>query len=132
MMVYSIVKTALETALKTYADSATVPVAWENRKFPKDDIYFRASLLPAEPGNLGLGDADNQDHQGIFQVDVVVQKSTQTSVVQPLVTGVVTAFAKNTDLGNGVRVVKSWPTGSVELNESRYIIPVSVHYRALL
>jgi hypothetical protein len=124
----------LQAALNTALALAfpTTPIAWENVDYAPtiEVLYFQATLLPAEPSVLSLGEAPWQERKGIFQISVFSAAGIGWGVPKGKAAEIVAAFKPRTAfIANGLRVIceKAWP-GPALADNGWYHIPVSIRY----
>lgn len=133
-MTQAIVRRALETALKAYADGASIPVAWENVEFaqPASGIYLRAFLLPLDVLSADIGRV-NRRYEGILQVNIYGQTGTGAGAVEAIVSALSSAFDPAVPLtaaGLTVWVLEPLSPGPTLGERDRFVVPCSVRYAA--
>ena len=135
MAAYSDIQAALETKLSAFATLNSYSVAWPNVKFePASEPYLAAFNLPAETTTVGLENTSSNDYQGIYQIDVRCKKGKGGNESRTIVDAVLGEFSKgSTQTVNTTKVViqQSWASGSFDIDDSWFVVPVSVKYRAL-
>lgn len=132
-MTQALVRQALETALKTYADGASLPVAWENVDFtPSATAHLRAFVLPAGTESPDLQRA-GRTWTGIFQVTIVTPHGAGPGAAEALVTALSAVFDPSAPLtAGGLRVYLLQPLSAAPgiQERDRWAVPCSVPYRA--
>lgn len=98
------------------------------------EIYLRASLLPAAPGFVPVGKGEEQ-YRGIFQVSVVGLAASNEGEI-PLTTiagAVVLQFASGTRLftegGRKIKISQTPRVAALITDSVRPVLPVSIEYR---
>jgi hypothetical protein len=129
-MNYNTILSALETKLNAFATTEGYTVAWPDVSSAPSGAYLEGFLLPAETGFGGLAAGSFEDHQGIYQINVVTPKGGGTADERAMVDNVLTEFSKASKAGD-VLIEKSWPSGAFEREDAYRVIPVSVRYRYL-
>jgi len=132
-MTQAIVRRALESALKAYADAQSITVAWENIEFTQPDtVYLRAFVLPAETTSADIGRV-NRRFSGVFQVSIVSPTGTGPAATETIAAGLSAAFPPATPLGAGgvtVWITEPLSQGPAIQDRDRYVIPCSLPYAA--
>lgn len=132
-MTQALVRRALETALKTYADAQSLSVAWENVEFSQPEgAYLRANMLPAETQSADIGRI-NRRYSGVFQVAVVFPTGTGPGAAEAIVAGIASAFSPATPLtagGLSVWITQPLSQGPALPERDRFVIPCSLPYAA--
>ena len=131
MGAYSDIIGAIETKLAAFATANTYPMAWPGVGFtPTDEPYLMGSFIPAETNDVGLAAGSANSYSGIYQVDVRIPKGTGTAVSRTMVDNLLTEFSRGS-IYSGVITEKSWASGSFDVDESWYSVPVSIRYRSI-
>ena len=127
----SLIRRALETALKTYADGQSIDVAWENVEFTiPDDLYLRSFVLPARTSSGDLGRV-NRRHEGIYQVSIVALTGDGPGAAETVVAGLSAAFDPATPLtagGLNVWITDPLSRSAPIIERDRFVIPCSMPY----
>lgn len=125
------VRKMLETRLKTWADTQSLPVAWENHPYdPPDTMYLKAFILPNHTGSQDLL-GDHRLYSGVFQVTVVGQRDTGPNAAEAVAALLDAEYPVNltlTDSGTVLRIISPMSIGPADQSE-RYALPVSCSYR---
>lgn len=133
-MSQALVRRALETALNTWATSASVSVAWENVEFSPapGTAYVRAFMLPAET-QQGFVAGNHRQYLGVFQVTLCMPEGTGPAAADALVSSLDAAFTTTAPLtagGVSVWIIKPMSPGPKLPEPGLYAIPVSCTYTA--
>lgn len=115
--------------------SGYIPVAWPGIEFRLGNYssYVRPRLLPARSAASGLGTAANNDHTGIYQVDVFWTENKGESLAFARAGEIALHFKRGTRLAdNGYVVsVNDPPSLSPSLTANGFVqVPVSIPYWA--
>lgn len=123
---------AFNGSLSTFATQKSISVAWENTPFTPTPgtPYLMAFLLPAQTVAAALGSDALNRHRGVFQVNVVYPVDNSWGTCAAMADDVRKHFKRGTTLSNGTIVIESSYTSSGMRDGGRYVIPVSVNYRA--
>jgi hypothetical protein len=125
-----IIRAALETKLKAWADSQTpkVPIAFENVSFTKPTGPFvECFLIPNESYNPEMSQTRTTMY-GLFQVNCWAPQGTGMGGVETLANGVISAFPPMPK--TGPVFIEGKPYSRSPLPEEGWVIvPVLVKYR---
>ena len=126
---------SIRAALATQLNTLGIPTAWENSNFtpPTGQVYLTEALLPNETLSIGVSSASSDDFGGIYQVLVNAPAGRGKGAAVAAAEQVVGAFAKGASLtysGVTVRVLRSSQNPAI-IDGERYVIPVSINYRAI-
>lgn len=128
-----LIRKAFETRLKTWADTNSLQVAWENVEFDPttDQTYVQPIILPAPTKDLFL-DQSGRDYRGIFQVNLSMPLGTGPGAATALVDSLDAAFSGSFTQGS-IRVTRlspMCPAPPLPVAD-RYVVPVSAAYRVV-
>jgi|TARA_B100000963_G_scaffold350943_1_gene361857 hypothetical protein len=125
--IFNDVQAALDTKLATVTGTN---VAFPNVPYTPQagTSYLRASFLPAETTQAGLGANGKDETNGIYQIDVVVPRG---SGRPQLIDTVADLFKRGTVSSyNSVNVrVRSVSMSPAILDEEWYFVPISVNFQ---
>ena len=126
---------SIRAALATQLNTLGIPTAWENSNFtpPTGQVYLTEALLPNETLSIGVSSASSDDFGGIYQVLVNAPAGRGKGAAVAVAEQVVGAFVKGASLtysGVTVRVLRSSQNPAI-IDGERYVIPVSINYRAI-
>ncbi len=128
-----IIRAAFETRLTPWAATRGLPVAWENVSFTEPvGVYLRAFLLPGRTRSQDL-QRRHKHFMGIYQVSISANINTGSKAAAGLVRELGELFKPETPLvQNGITVFVVDPpyAGPGQNDLDRYVVPVSVEYRA--
>jgi hypothetical protein len=120
---------------KHLSEMAGLPdVAWENKDYEptQGTSYLRPTILPAETFQASLGTNGQDEHTGIYQVDVMVEAGKGKKAGYALADLVADQFARGTDLVySGVTVTirqTSRQTGATD--NGWFVVPVEIDYQS--
>ncbi|TBL40750.1 hypothetical protein EYZ01_05305 [Hafnia alvei] len=122
-----------ETKLAVVASALNLKIAMENIVFePDKNIYLRSHILPASTDVIDLA-GTMKVYKGVFQVDIVAPAGTGKTKAGNIADSIIEAFPNNLELSE--REFTVWIDGEPNrmraLSDStRYLIPVSIDYRA--
>lgn len=132
-MTQALVRAALETALDTWADAQSIPVAWENVDFdPPASIYIRANILPAQTQSLDLL-GKHRGYRGIFQVTLCMPRGVGPGASDALVADLDETFPRAAVFtAGGVRtqIVTPMSASTPIPDDDALLVPVSCQYLA--
>lgn len=127
---------ALDTRLNLLSTANSVPVAWENKLFTPANgaVYMRQTLLPNSAEGLTVSNSSDDEHLGIYQVDVMSPIEGGKAVAINLADDIADQFKRGTILTyNGVNVVvRNVSRNGGRRDGSWFIIAVSVSYRSIV
>lgn len=126
---------AIRAALATQLNTIGIPTAWENSNFKPTagQVYLSEALLPNETLSVGVSSASSDNFGGIYQVLVYAPAGGGKGAAVAAAEQVVGAFPKGASLtysGVVVRVLRASQNPAL-IDGDRYVIPVSINYRAL-
>lgn len=124
----------IRAALATRLNTLGLPTAWENSNFKPTagQVYVAEALLPNETLSVGVSSTSADNFGGIYQVLVYAPAGATKGAAVAVAEQVVGAFPKGASLtysGVTVRVLRVSQAPSL-MSGDRYVIPVSVTYRA--
>lgn len=126
----AVIAAALETRLKTLADSLGVLVAWEGREFLKPEgMWFEAFLLPNETMNYELS-GTRKTYLGLFQVNCWAPTGRGLGPLRALAQSVIDEFQLVPKTGSVS--IEATPTADrpIESDPSGWVaVPVLIKYR---
>ena len=126
---------SIRAALATRLNTLGLPTAWENSNFtpPVGQVYVAESLLPNETLSVGVSSTSSDNFGGIYQVLVYAPSGMGKGAAVAAAEQVIGAFTKGTLLAyNGVTVCILRASQNPPIySGDRYVIPVSINYRAL-
>lgn len=125
------VRTALEGHLQLWlgAQEQALLCAWENHPFetPSVDVtYLRAYLMPGNRSGLSL--CEDQE-AGVFQVSIFTEKDVGTARAEAIGNAICDHFKPGQYTGFQV-LSPPYFTRGMNTDDSRYLLPVSIFYRA--
>lgn len=128
------IRSLLETRLKSWADSKSLPVAFENVQFTDTSgTYLRAFMLPATTRSQSVS-GDHRQYTGIFQINIVGLTGTGAGAMHTIADGLSALFPMNLRLTDGtgftVQIITPVSEAAGILAEGMFTIPVSFQYRA--
>jgi len=130
------VKTILESRLSSWAAARTpvLRIAYENAAFTPNagETYLRANLLPADTESQDLAGA-HRGYRGVFQVLIVRPVNGGAGPVLNIAAELNALFPVNGRYTSGAITVQTTTPASAApalQDESSYIVPVSLQYRA--
>lgn len=124
---------AMNTKLAAFAATKTITVAYENDLFtPPSGAYLRGFLLPSQTVAAAVGVSAYNTHRGHFQIDAVYPANDGWGSCAEMAEDIRQYFKRGTKLLSNALVIESAYTGPGWREEGRYIIPVTVSYRAEL
>ena len=124
---------AMNYKLSTFASSKGMLVAYENDLFtPPSGPYLRAFLLPSQTVAAAVGVSAYNTHRGHYQIDAVYPTNEGWGSCAEMAEDVRQYFKRGTKLLSDALVIEGAYTGPGWRSEGRYIIPVTVSYRAEL
>lgn len=126
---------SIRAALATQLNTLGIPTAWENSNFKPTagQVYLAEALLPNETLSVGVSGASSDNFGGIYQVLVYAPAGSGKGAAVAAAEQVVGAFPKGASLtysGITVRVLRASQNPAL-IDGERYVIPVSINYRAL-
>lgn len=126
---------SIRAALATRLNTLGIPTAWENSNFTPTagQVYLTEALLPNETLSIGVSSASSDDFGGIYQVLVNAPAGRGKGAAVAAAEQVVGAFVKGASLtysGVTVRILRSSQNPAL-IDGERYVIPVSINYRAI-
>ena len=130
----SIIRSALESRLKTWADSQVppIPIAYQNVPFtPPAGRYIRAYLLPAETSSR-LVEGTDRSYIGMFQMSVCVPDGTGPGASEQIVASLETLFSSPLTIsksGLNIRITRPLSVSPAMQEHGLYVIPTRTQYR---
>lgn len=126
---------SIRAALATRLNTLGLAVAWENSSFKPTagQVYVAEALLPNETLSIGISSTSSDDFGGIYQVLVYAPAGAGKGAAVSAAEQVVAGFPKGASLtysGVTVRVLRTSQAAAL-MEGDRYVIPVSVTYRAV-
>ncbi|EFV40446.1 hypothetical protein HMPREF0864_02177 [Enterobacteriaceae bacterium 9_2_54FAA] len=122
-----------ETQLAAVASALKLDIAMENIEFkPSKNIYLRSHVLPAGTDVIDLS-GTMKVYKGIFQIDIVAPAGAGKAKAGNIADSIIEAFPNNLELSVGEFTVSvdGEPSRMRALSDStRYLIPISIDYRA--
>lgn len=135
-MSQAIIRAALESTLKTWADaqSPALSIAFENTNMTQQPAgaYLRAFVLPAQTAADDLERALRR-YGGVFQVSIVLPVGQGTAAGNAIVSALEALFAPQVPIaGDGLSIFVLAPLSAAPaiLEPDRFVIPCSLTYRA--
>jgi hypothetical protein len=131
-MAHQKIRYALLERLINMADVPTVVT--ENVPFTpsQGQIYIKESYLPAETTTVGTSGTSSDEYRGIYQVSIYLPMDIGSDAGYKLASDIRARFSKGlhlTRLGQIVQVQQVSIAAAVPM-ESRWMIPVSINWRA--
>lgn len=126
--------TDISAALDSRLNAFGKTTAWQNKNFkPKTgQTYLKPELLPADSVNLTIEGLSAIEHLGVYQVDIVAPINKGKSEGLTLADGLASHYSNVTVDYNGVKaVIKSISIGTARRDDSWYITPIFIEYRAI-
>jgi hypothetical protein len=121
----------IQAALESHLSEMDYSIAWPNTDFTPspNEVYLRASFLPADTVQAGLGSQGKDETTGIFQVDVVYPYGTGRSAI---VDEIADKFKRGTVLSyNGVNVrVRSVSIAPFIRDDAMAFVPLSINFQS--
>jgi hypothetical protein len=113
--------------------SPALPTAYENVNYTPvtGAAYQRASLLPAQPENVTLGDAYYRE-VGLFQVSLYYPVNVGSATAETRAESVISHFKRGTAMiegGQTVLVTRTPTRTPAQVIDGWYVIFVSIFYR---
>lgn len=128
------IRALLETRLKSWADSKSISVAFENVPFTDTgSTYLRAFLLPARTISQSVA-GDHRGYSGIFQINIVGDSGIGAGALHSIADSISALYPVNLRLtdstGFTVQVVTPSSESAGIAADGNFTIPVSLQYRA--
>ena len=131
----AIIRSALESRLKTWADAQVppIPIAYQNAPFtaPTQSRYLRAYLLPAETSSR-LVEGTDRSYMGMFQISICVPEGTGPGAAEQLIASLETLFPAPLTIsksGLNIRITKPISASPSMQETGLYVVPVNIRYR---
>ena len=130
------IKTLLISRLISTSSGASIPsasLALENRSFKpaNDSRFYRATVLPARPGDVGFGTPGDNRHMGIFQVDIFEPKNRGDTAATAEAERIVGFYKRGTKLsstaGVDIWIERAYCNQAFEVEES-YHVPIVIEW----
>jgi len=132
-MSQEIIRAALETRVKDWAQANNLPVSYQNAPFDRPaGAYVECFLLPAPTETQSL-DMRHREYLGVFQVSVHVPKGTGPKVAEQYAAALDSVFTTFTPIvKSGLSIYITSPMGALQgiPGDTHYTLPVSCNYRA--
>lgn len=129
----ALIRQALETALKTWADAQPMPVQWQNFMLdPQPAAYLRAFMLPNDTESADIGRL-NRRYAGTFQISIVRPQGEGPGPAGTIAAALAAVFSPSTPTTvGGLKVWCSAPLSvAAAISEpGAYVLPCSVPYLA--
>lgn len=125
---------SIRAALATQLNTLGISTAWENSNFKPTagQVYLAEALLPSETLSVGVSSTSSDNFGGIYQVLVYSPAGGGKGAAVAAAEQVVAAFPKGASLtysGVTVRILRASQNPAL-MDGERYVIPVSINYRA--
>lgn len=135
-MSFTTIQTLLNTRLLTFSTANSIPVAWENKSYAPTagTAYLRPTLLLAEPSAAALGTSADDYQEGIFQIDIMADDGDGWVSAYDIADDLRDQFARGTRLTytDANITIQRVQVGPPLNDETRYQLPVSVHFYAFM
>lgn len=127
-MTLQVLRSTLETKLKTWADANNLPVAYEGVPYTKPDTaWVDCFIIPATTMNKTVS-AARKTYYGIFQVNIYVKDGTGNRTIEALGQSLIDAFPVVPKVG--AVSVEATPSYTQPILEGVWrILPVRIKYR---
>lgn len=122
-------------ALSARLNTLGLPTQWENAPYTPSAsmVYLQEALLPADAPSVGIASSSANEFTGIYQVSVLAPAGGTKGPGYATAKQVQEAFPK------GLRLTRSGVTvailrtaqGPAFMDGARWVVPVSIYYRAL-
>lgn len=125
--------TAIQSALNAHlaAMPDRPPTSWPNKTFsPPAGVYIVVDSLPRETDAPMLAFDSALDYGGIYQIRVMAPKGNYDADALAMADAIQMHFARG-PIGNGVYIRRVTIAPPLQ-DDTRYVIPVSIYYRAIL
>lgn len=112
------------------------PTAYENASFDPDTntLYLSEAILPARTVEVGMEYGSSENFSGIYQVTVHAPREAHKTPAQTAADAILAHFVRGTVVaseGVTARVEKAYASPAF-FSGDRYVVPVSIEYRALI
>lgn len=133
-MSHLIIRRLLESRLAVWAESKSLPVAYQNMSFtpPASGIYLRTFTLPAVTDSTDLP-GKNRQYIGLFQVSIVVPADEGVGGGEELIGELASLFPLFETLTQDdlkVKIMTPVDQGPEIQGDTDYTVPTSFRYRA--
>lgn len=123
-------------ALSTKLATLSLPTAWENSRFTPTagQVYLAESLIAGNTIAVGIAAQSSDEYGGIYQVLVYAPADAGKGIARSTADTVAAAFVRGDRLVyQGVTVtIQSTSQGAGFMSGDRFVVPVSVSYRAFI
>lgn len=123
-------------ALSTKLATLNLPTAWENSRFKPTagQVYLAESLIAGNTIPVGFAAQASDEYGGIYQVLVYAPVDSGKGIARSTADTVAAAFVRADRLVyEGVTVtIQSTSQGAGFMSGDRFVVPVSVSYRAFI
>lgn len=128
------INAALDTATNELSIALSIPVAWDNVRYNPVDgqPFLRPTLLPAETEAIAISNTAEDEHTGIYQIDIFQPFNAGKKDVIDMADSIADKFKRNTNLAyNSINVrVRNVSIGALRIEGSWASISVEVSYRS--
>ena len=133
-MSHLIIRQLLESRLAVWAESKSLPVAYQNMSFtpPASGIYLRTFTIPAATDSTDLP-GKNRQYIGVFQVSIVIPADEGVGGGEELIGELAALVPLYDTLAQGdlkVKIMTPVDQGPEFQGDTDYIVPASFRYRA--
>lgn len=94
---------------------------------PPTGNHVMINILPAETVSIGLNECDS--YAGIIQFSVRIKANTGQIAAADIANTILAIFARNTVVGNGLRIDRQGSAAAGFEDGGWYNVPVSIEYR---
>ena len=114
-------------------DNATLPIDWENQSLDETGAHYSCQFIPEVVENLALDFNGIQDHNGIFQVNINLNKDKGKEGLTGYLSELETIFNRGTTLSYGgvTGFVERVYYNSGVVNNEWFTVSFSVDVRSL-
>ena len=126
----------ISAALAVRLNTLGVPTHWQNTDYnpPADTIYLAESLIPASVNPMGLAASSSESYEGIYQVLVYAPSGATKGGAYDAADSVIGHFPKALELTRDsitVTILRAEQNGAF-VSGDRFVVPVSIYYRAMV
>lgn len=127
---------SISAAFAVHLNSLSIPTHWQNTEYtpPADTIYLAESLIPAAVNPMGLAAGSSEAYEGIYQVLVYAPAGATKGGAYETADTVVGHFPKALELTRDsitTTVLRTEQNGAF-MSGDRFVVPVSIYYRAMV
>jgi hypothetical protein len=130
------INSKISAALATQLNTLDLPTHWENSKFKPTAgvLYLSESLLSGETIAVGVSSASSDEFGGVYQVLVYAPLDNNKGPARSAADAVSAAFQRGDRLAfDGITVtIQRTTQDPAFISGDRFVIPVSITYRAYL